>query len=82
MNRTEFLLDKLAEEAAEVAQAAIKHKHKSTRKSRARLSAEIGDLLAMIALVGIEGCTSKSTASTVLDARMRSTRIKMKDLKR
>lgn len=69
MKTRTYLLDKLAEEAAEVAQAAIKHKHKRTEKSRRRLSAEVGQLLAYISAVSGEGITDRHTSGTECVAR-------------
>lgn len=46
--RERYLLSKLAEEAAEVAQASIKHMLKGTTKSECRLAAECGDFRAIL----------------------------------
>lgn len=46
-----YLLLKLAEEAAEVAQAAIKHRLHGTDATRGALEAELGDLSAMAGLL-------------------------------
>jgi phosphoribosyl-ATP pyrophosphohydrolase len=82
MNKFMFLLDKLAEEAAEVAQAALKHKHKQTKKSRSRLSAEVGDLLALVALVRNDGITDLEVVSNTMDFRVSRTKRQVKELSR
>jgi phosphoribosyl-ATP pyrophosphohydrolase len=46
-----YLLLKLAEEAGEVVVAAIKHRIRRTARTRQRLEAEIGDVLAIIDLL-------------------------------
>ena len=46
-----YLLLKLAEEAGEVVVAAIKHRLHRTARTRQRLEAEIGDVLAIVDLL-------------------------------
>lgn len=48
---SKYLLLKLAEEAGEVVVAAIKHRLHNTASTRRQLEAEIGDVLAIIALL-------------------------------
>lgn len=70
MKNLDWVLDKLAEEACEVAQAAIKHKHKQTKKSRRRLSDEMGQLLAFMSEVARLGLSDRHRSGQECVARM------------
>lgn len=72
MKKRTYLLDKLAEEAAEVAQAAIKHKHKGTAKSKRRLEAEVGQLRAFMMALTDSYCLS---LPDIIDSRCARTRV-------
>ena len=48
---TKYLLLKLAEEAAEVVVAAVKHRLHNTPNTKAKLEAEVGDLLAIVTIL-------------------------------
>lgn len=48
---TKYLLTKLAEEAGEVAVAAIKHKLHRTTETQVELAKEVGDLLAIVEIL-------------------------------
>lgn len=49
-----YLLRKLAEEASEVAVAAIKVHHKGNKRNKARLHGEVADVVAILQLLGID----------------------------
>ena len=74
MNR--YLTTKIAEEAAEVAQAACKHLLHGNRRSLAHLEGEVADLLAMITIARRDG-----QMNTTRIGEMRAERVKHEDKK-
>lgn len=74
MNR--YLTTKIAEEAAEVAQAACKHLLHNDRRTLAALEGEVADLLAMIAIARRDG-----HLNTTRVGELRAERVKHEDRK-
>jgi len=68
--REKYLLLKLAEEAAEVAQAAIKYRLHDTEGTRAALEGELGDLSAITALLFRDGDLSSLAVNAATTRRI------------
>lgn len=66
-----YLLLKLAEEAGEVGVAAIKHRIHRTQSTRAALEGEVGDVLAICAMLADRNALSMTSISAARDARIR-----------
>lgn len=65
-----YLLLKLAEEAGEVVVAAIKHRIHRTSRTRAALEGEIGDVLAICAMLVDRAALTHANIASHRDARI------------
>lgn len=70
MNRKSYILTKLTEEAAEVAQAACKHQLHDDRTTQGALEQEIGDLLAFAVKAAQRGIINIDRVYKHKDARI------------